>query len=211
MAFTISDFHSITNSFIQKIKSACEKLMGHFFKTPSTILFLGVDNSGKTTLIQKLKHNLNAQFLPTHNLSYEKIQIGNLNAIVVDIGGHQAARKAWKDYFVNINGIVFMVDVVDTHKYWEVADAWNTVVSSEANVPILVVMNKIDEMNHTTQSIESDVSFKQYVEENTKISELRNPGQKVKIIYLSVLSEDVFNANSTLNKGFEWLSQNVKK
>jgi GTP-binding protein SAR1 len=211
MALSISDLHSLTNSFIETVKSAYEKLMSKIFKSPSNILFLGIDNAGKTTLAQKLKNNVNNVFLPTHNSSYEKIEIGNLKAIIVDIGGHATARRAWKDYFFNVDGVVFLVDVSDTERYEEVSEAWRTVMENEKKAPIIVIMNKIDALNYNTQTIESDFGFRHYIESVTKISEIRNPNQNVKVSYHSIIKEDVFKSDTPIRLGLDWLSQNIKK
>lgn len=213
MPISISDIQSYISSTVHSIKSVYEKLMNHFFKSPATILFLGIDNAGKTTLVQKLKNNVNSYYLPTHNSSYDKIEIGNLKAIIVDIGGHRAARKAWKDYFFGVDGVVFLVDVYDDLRFAEVAEAWKTVIELETKASILVLMNKIDmfRKDDKVPISEPDADLKHYLESVTKIGELRNPNQNVNVIYTSIINEDIFNSNTPLRKGFEWLSKSVNK
>ena len=70
---------------------------GYAYKN-ANIVYLGLDNSGKTTLVNMLLHE---RLLPSdssthpHNLS---IPVGNIRYNLFDLGGHLAARKIWHEY-----------------------------------------------------------------------------------------------------------------
>lgn len=197
----------------EKITEIYHNTIGWFisslFKQPSSILFLGIDNAGKTTLVNKLKNNTNEIFLPTKHARKDIIEIGNLKAQVMDLGGHETARVAWKDYFYNVDGIVFIVDVEDQTRFGEVASAWNTVLSLETMAPILVLMNKIDLTGHTSESVGLDTAFRLDIESRTDIGNVRNPGQPVYVKYLSILAHDIYAENTPLRDGFSWLSKMI--
>lgn len=211
-SFTLPDFGSMRDSFLATVKSIYEKIMNQFFPKPVSILFLGLDSAGKTTLVHKLKTNVNGRHLPTYNSSVEKVQIGNLNAVLVDIGGHDAARSIWGSYFFDVDGIIFIVDASETKRLPQVAEAWKTVMDSDCKAPVLVIMNKIDRLSHTPESIEHDLELKKSIEQYAGIRSedgTRDNQRQIHIIYTSVINVDVFKPDTTLRNGFKWLSQNV--
>lgn len=184
------------------------RLISRLFKKPSSVLFLGIDNAGKTTLVNKLKNNTNHVFLPTKHATEDVIEIGNLKATVVDIGGHKAVRMAWKDYFYNVDGVVFIVDTADELRFDEVRDSWAAVRGMEREAPILVLMNKIDLLGETSSSIANNLQLMDELEATLGISR-STEGQNIDAAYVSIVGESTYNTDSKLYKAFEWLSDKI--
>ena len=45
--------------------------------------------------------------------------MGNLRLNTYDLGGHESARKIWKEYFPAVDGILFLVDSSNTKRFPE--------------------------------------------------------------------------------------------
>lgn len=207
-----------STSIRRKLTEIYDFTIGRFisglFRRPSSVLFLGIDNAGKTTLVNKLKNNTNHVFLPTKHATKDVIEIGNLKAAVVDIGGHRAVRMAWKDYFYNVDGVVFIVDTADYQRFNEVRESWAAVRELERDAPIVVLMNKIDLLGEDPNTIRHNRALMDQLEQSAGVT--RSAGnQNIEIVYLSIVNESTYDKDSVLCKSFSWLSDkidlNVKK
>jgi GTP-binding protein SAR1 len=81
------------------------------------IVFLGLDDAGKTTLLKRLKEDKMGQFPPTLQPHAEELLVGNVSVTAWDLGGHEAARKTWRNYFAGIDGIIFLVDASKAERF----------------------------------------------------------------------------------------------
>ena len=123
-------------------------LLGYLglYNKKANLLFLGLDNAGKSTLLYVLKTNKNTQTSPTQYPHSEELKLGNIKFTTYDVGGHESARKIWKEYFPAIDGIIFIVDSADKNRFPETKDELHKLLSCMElnNIPIAVLGNKID-------------------------------------------------------------------
>ena len=110
------------------------------------IVFLGLDNAGKTTLLHTLRDGKVIVHEPTRHPQADELVIGNIRFKTHDLGGHAAARRLWKQYFTGIDGVVFLVDTTDHARIKEAGEELSALLMEEslAKVPFLILGNKID-------------------------------------------------------------------
>ena len=87
------------------------------------IVILGLDNSGKTAIFDKLSGQDRLDDLaPTKGYNKEKIEYENGFKIDLwEVGGSKEVRPYWKNYFKNADGIIFVVDSTDFERFDEAA------------------------------------------------------------------------------------------
>ncbi|KAL9116341.1 MAG: hypothetical protein Q9187_007134 [Circinaria calcarea] len=85
-----------------------------------SILLLGLDNAGKTTLLSSIK----SLFLPDHPLPAAKtvptvgqnvstITLPDMYLKIWDVGGQHSLRKLWQSYYSSCHAIIFVIDSSD--------------------------------------------------------------------------------------------------
>lgn len=112
----------------------------------ANLLFLGLDNAGKSTLLHMLKTGKFTQTAPTQYPNSETLQLGNTKLNTFDLGGHEAARKLWKDYVPAVDCLFFVVDSANPSRFPEVKEELLNVLNMPelAEIPVAILGNKID-------------------------------------------------------------------
>ncbi|VAI26548.1 unnamed protein product [Triticum turgidum subsp. durum] len=94
-------------SIIRKIKRK-EKEM--------RILMVGLDNSGKTTIVLKINGEDTSVISPTLGFNIKTIQYQKYSLNIWDVGGQKTIRSYWRNYFEQTDGLVWAVDSSDVRR-----------------------------------------------------------------------------------------------
>lgn len=87
-----------------------------------SLLLLGLDNAGKTTLLSAVKSIYNAspnspaiaqKTVPTVGQNVSTIELPDMYLKIWDIGGQLSLRNLWKSYYASAHAVVFVVDSTD--------------------------------------------------------------------------------------------------
>mmetsp|Transcript_13169 Transcript_13169/g.28604 ORF Transcript_13169/g.28604 Transcript_13169/m.28604 type:complete len:190 (+) Transcript_13169:74-643(+) len=119
--------------------------LGLWYKN-AKILFLGLDNAGKTTLMHVLRDDKVSAHIPTQQPTAEEVVIGKVRFRAFDLGGHEAARRIWANYYTSVDAVIFLVDSNDRERFHEVKNELDNLLADEqlTDVPFLILGNKID-------------------------------------------------------------------
>mmetsp|Transcript_4850 Transcript_4850/g.7381 ORF Transcript_4850/g.7381 Transcript_4850/m.7381 type:complete len:183 (+) Transcript_4850:83-631(+) len=129
------------------------KLLNVLFTKKLEVVLVGLENSGKTTLLQVLSDGTPVETAPTIGLNVKMVKRGGVQMKCWDLGGQSQYRAEWGRYTRGCNVIIFVVDAhameilpdvkIELHRLLEDRELTST--------PLLVVANKIDLEPHATE------------------------------------------------------------
>ena len=105
---------------------------------------LGLDNSGKTTILKALSREEIQNVMPTQGFNVKTLQNGNFKFNVWDLGGQKAIRQHWKNYFEKLDCLIFVIDSSDRMRMDETGEELQKLLEEDqlAGVPVLIFANK---------------------------------------------------------------------
>ena len=121
-------------------------LVDRLVKREMRILMLGLDNSGKTSILYRLKLGQPKRTVPTIGFNVETLEYKNIAFTVWDVGGQEKLRALWHHYFASAQALIFVVDSSDRARLTEAAAELHRLIKEEElhNSLLLVLANKQD-------------------------------------------------------------------
>uniref|UniRef100_A0A7S1CG51 ADP-ribosylation factor-like protein 13B n=1 Tax=Bicosoecida sp. CB-2014 TaxID=1486930 RepID=A0A7S1CG51_9STRA len=112
-----------------------------------TVVLIGLDNAGKTTVLADFRGDKNPYIAPTVGFSKPlEMKRGKFYVTVYDLGGGVRIRGLWQNYFSDVHGAIFVVDSADTARMDEVKKEFVECFKHPMlqGKPILIFANKQD-------------------------------------------------------------------
>src|SRR5208282_1977885 len=85
-----------------------------------SVLLLGLDNAGKTTLHEQIKAlylsnhpSPKLKTVPTVGQNVSTITLPDMYLKIWDVGGQHSLRKLWQSYYSSCHAIIFVIDSTD--------------------------------------------------------------------------------------------------
>ena len=126
------------------------------------ILVLGLDNSGKTTILKRLSDEEISDVTPTQGFNVKSLVQNDVTLNVWDIGGQKTIRPYWRNYLDHTDALVYVVDSSDKKRMEETGTELEQLLCEVKldDVPILIFANKQDLMSaHTAEEISEGLNL----------------------------------------------------
>lgn len=128
-------------------------------KQKAQVLVIGLDNSGKSTLLNHLKPAKGqiTEVAPTIGFSVEGFSRDSLAFTCFDMSGQSKYRSLWEQYYSDVQGVIWVVDATDRIRMCVVRDELEYLLEHKSvknvSFPILFCANKQD-LNNAMKPVE---------------------------------------------------------
>lgn len=110
------------------------------------ILLVGLDNAGKSCAAKGLAREPVETVVPTVGFNAVRLTHRGYTVIIYDLGGGPQIRGIWSRYFIDVHGLIYVVDASDTSRIDESRKVLEELLASDklAGKPVLLLANKQD-------------------------------------------------------------------
>ena len=110
-----------------------------------TVLMLGLDGTGKTTMLYNLRGGSDVA-TSCFGFHPETLQLKQMKLLSWNLEGSDDIRSAWKQYYPGAQGIIFVIDACDKEKIPIAVQELTSLleVGELKSIPLLVLANKRD-------------------------------------------------------------------
>ncbi|KAL7288567.1 hypothetical protein TKK_0017307 [Trichogramma kaykai] len=177
-------------------------------RKPVVILVLGLDNAGKTSVVNYLhkKKFTDGDVLPTKGFRTVKFNYKSQWEIVLyDISGAKEFRSLWPNYYAEVHGFIYVIDADDHRRYHESEEVFKVLACHEHATykPILFLGNK--------QDLENSLDRVRIIEFMHLYQIVNFARVYTRVEECSCLKDTCkyYNCNRNIDTGFEWLIKTI--
>lgn len=105
-----------------------------FRKEEYRVLLVGLDASGKTSILYKMKLGEIVTTIPTIGFNVETITHAGVDLTMWDVGGCDKIRPLWRHYFQNTQALIMVVDSDDIERMGHPQDAGYNTAAGMLNI-----------------------------------------------------------------------------
>ncbi|XP_069565245.1 putative ADP-ribosylation factor-like protein 5C [Brachyistius frenatus] len=122
------------------------KMMAVFGDREHKVIIVGLDNSGKTTILYQFLTKEAVLTSPTIGSNVEEVIVRNSHFLMWDIGGQDSLRASWFSYYCNTEIVILVVDSTDRERLTVTKEELHRMLSHEdlRNAAVLIMANKQD-------------------------------------------------------------------
>jgi len=128
--------------------AAFRKMLNALWTKKLEVVLVGLENSGKTTLLQVISNGSPLDTAPTIGLNVKMVKKGGVNMKCWDLGGQSQYRAEWGRYTRGCDAIIFVVDASQNAMSLlpeAKRELYRLLEDRELlSTPLLIVANKID-------------------------------------------------------------------
>jgi ADP-ribosylation factor-like protein 2 len=118
------------------------------------VLTLGLDNSGKTTIIKQALGEDVQEIAPTMGLQINSLTYKQYTLNIWDIGGQISLRSFWSNYFDKTDVVMWVIDAISLERLEESFEELRSKVVLQdrlVGIHLIIVVNKIDLIDESQQ------------------------------------------------------------
>ncbi|MFX1388872.1 MAG: ADP-ribosylation factor-like protein [Promethearchaeota archaeon] len=206
--FLISMFIDIRRFGDEVIEKTAEIEYYYQKETFFKIFIFGVDETGKSSLVRRLKtgeFNEN-YFTPTRKFNIEYLPVKEKGLLALwDMPGQKAFRSKWLLGLQDSNLVIYMIDISNQRRFDEAKNEfWNVINNEELKgIPLLILGNKIDLVK--TSKEKNELQLQNLKTELYKFYNFENINNRQwEFLFTSVKTN--FNIDNLIEKVFDLIS-----
>lgn len=129
------------------------KLYSALWAKNMELVVIGLENSGKSTLVSQLCNGEVQNCGPTIGVDIKNVKKGGLNMKVWDLGGQAQYRTEWGKFLRGADAIIFVMDASNKESTSVAKRELHSTLDDPAvnSIPLLIVGNKTDLKGHMSE------------------------------------------------------------